>query len=207
MSAPSPNVPALGPLQSRGLFGTRIHAFDLEPERAAQLSAALWPEIDRLLTPRPALQPWQTRTDLQINPVFAPFLDVVQAAIRHVAQDLRLAVPSFRVTGCWANVNGAGLSHPAHSHPNNLFSGVYYLATGEGADAITFLDPRPQALAVLPRFAKPSPETRSDLAVPAPAGRLLLFPGWAVHAVPENRSGRERVSVSFNLMPKRWPPG
>ena len=195
---------ALGPLQSRGLFATRVFAFDLEPERAAALNAGLWPAIDRLLTPRPAVQPWQTRTDLQLDPAFAPLMEVVQVAARHVAQDLRLAVNAFRVTGCWANVNAPGLSHSAHSHPNNLLSGVYYLATGEGADAITFLDPRPQALAVLPRFAKPSPENRSDIAIPALEGRLLLFPGWFVHGVPENRSNRERVSVSFNLMPEAW---
>lgn len=194
----------LGPLQSRGIFATQAYAFDLDADRAASLNAALWPEIDRLLTPRPALQPWQTRHDLQLNPVFAPLLEIVQAAARHVVQDQRLAVQTFRVTGCWANVNAPGLSHSAHSHPNNHLSGVYYLATGEGSDAITFLDPRPQALAILPRFTKPTPENRSDIPIATPVGRLLLFPGWLVHGVPINGSSRERVSVSFNLMPEGW---
>ena len=63
------------PLQSRGLFATRVHAFDLEPERVTAINGALWPEIDRLLTPRPAVQPWQTRTDLQLNPAFAPLVE------------------------------------------------------------------------------------------------------------------------------------
>jgi ectoine hydroxylase-related dioxygenase (phytanoyl-CoA dioxygenase family) len=44
----------------------------------------------------------------------------------------------------------------------------------------------------------------SDINVPTPEGRLLLFPGWFAHGVPSNRSNRERVSVSFNLMPEHW---
>jgi uncharacterized protein (TIGR02466 family) len=192
------------PLQSRALFATRVYAFDLEPERAKVLNAALWAEIDRLLTPRPAAQPWQTRHDQQDNPAFAPLLELVQVAAQQVAQDQRLAVPRFRVTGCWANVNAPGLSHNAHNHPNNLLSGVYYVATGKGADVITFLDPRPQVLQVLPRFDKATTDNLTDINLPTPEGRLLLFPGWLVHGVPANRSNAERVSISFNLMPDGW---
>jgi uncharacterized protein (TIGR02466 family) len=192
------------PLQSRALFATRVYAFDLEPERAKALNQELWAEIDRLLTPRPAAQPWQTRHDLQRNAAFAPLLELVHAAARQVAQDLRLAVPAFRVTGCWANVNMPGFAHNAHNHPNNLFSGVYYLATDKGADVITFLDPRPQVLQVLPRFETATTDNMTDITLPTPVGRLLLFPGWLVHGVPTNRSNRERVSISFNLMPEDW---
>jgi uncharacterized protein (TIGR02466 family) len=122
-----------------------------------------------------------------------------------MAQDLRLVVEGFRITGCWANVNAPALSHNAHNHPNNLFSGVYYLATGKGADVITFLDPRPQVLQVLPRLQKPTADNLTEINLPTPEGRLILFPGWFVHGVPANRSNRERVSVSFNLMPAGWP--
>ncbi len=192
------------PLQSRALFATRVYAFDLEPDVAKPLNAALWTEIDRLLTPRPAMQPWQTRHDQQNNSAFAPLIDLVHAAARFVAQDQRLAVPAFRVTGCWANVNPPGYSHNAHNHPNNLLSGVYYVATDKGADVITFLDPRPQVLQVLPRFDAATSENLTDITQSTPEGRLLLFPGWLVHGVPANRSNRERVSISFNLMPESW---
>lgn len=194
---------ALPPLQMLGLFATRVFAFDLEPEKAAGLNAALLAEIDRLLTPRPAVLPgqtWQTHHDLHLKPAFRPFVEVVEAAAAIVADDMKLARADFAITGCWANVNPPGLSHNAHNHPNNLLSGVYYLATDQGSDAITFLDPRPQVLQILPRFTEQTAANASELNVPAPEGRLLIFPGWAVHAVPGNRSNRERVSISFNLM-------
>ena len=193
----------LPPLQALGLFPTRVYAFDLEPERIETLNAHMAAEVDRLLTPRPKVLPgqtWQTHHDLHRRPAFRPFLEVVEAAAAHVAADMKLLQTKLVVTGCWANVNPPGLSHNAHNHPNNLLSGVYYVATGEGADTIVFSDPRPQVLRVLPRFVEANAHNAQDLNIPAPEGRLLIFPGWAVHAVPGNRSGRERISISFNLM-------
>ncbi len=194
---------SLPPLQMLGLFPTRINAFDLEPARAAALNATLLAEIDRLLTPRPRLLPgqtWQTHHDLHRRAAFRPLVEVIEAAAGLVAEQMKLARADLAITGCWANVNPPGLSHNAHNHPNNLLSGVYYVATGTGADIITFLDPRPQVFQVLPRFLEQDAMNASDLNVPTPEGRLLLFPGWAVHAVPSNRSNAERVSISFNLM-------
>ena len=31
-------------------------------------------------------------------------------------------------------------------------------------------------------------------------GRLIIFPAWLSHGVPANRSNRDRISVSFNIM-------
>jgi ectoine hydroxylase-related dioxygenase (phytanoyl-CoA dioxygenase family) len=31
-------------------------------------------------------------------------------------------------------------------------------------------------------------------------GSLILFPAWLPHSVDANRSDRERISISFNLM-------
>lgn len=31
-------------------------------------------------------------------------------------------------------------------------------------------------------------------------GTLLLFPAWLPHSVDVNRSGRQRISISFNVM-------
>lgn len=191
-------------LQSRPLFATRVYLFDLESERVPALNATLLAEIERLLPSRSPDKTWQTHPDMQRNVAFVPLLEIVQAAARQMAKELGLAATGFRITGCWANVNPPGLAHQAHSHPNNLFSGVYYVTTDKGADLITFVDPRPQVLQVLPRFAKPTLETMTEMNIPTPEGRLLLFPGWLVHAVPANLSNRERVSVSFNLMPEGW---
>jgi uncharacterized protein (TIGR02466 family) len=193
-----------GPLQVRGLFPTRVLAFDLEPADAAAFNAWLWAEIDRLLTPRPPApsgQTWQTHHDLHLKPAFQPFVQLVQACARRWLEEFRLVKQPLAITGCWGNLNPPGLSHNAHNHPNNLISGVYYVRTGAGADVITFMDPRPQVLQVLPRFTQQTPLNATELNVPALEGRLVLFPGWLVHGVPSNRGNQERLSIAFNLTP------
>lgn len=191
-----------GPLQTRGLFPTRILALDLEPAAAQAFNAMLRAEVERLLSPRPALLPgqtWQTHHDLHRKPVFQPFVALVMQAAGRWMEEHRWARRDLAITGCWANLNPPGLSHNAHNHPNNLLSGVYYVQTGAGADVITFLDPRPQVLQVLPRFTQQTALNATELNVPAPEGRMVLFPGWLVHAVPSNRGNAERLSIAFNL--------
>jgi hypothetical protein len=44
---------------------------------------------------------------------------------------------------------------------------------------------------------------------------MVVFPAWLVHGVPANRSDRDRISMSFNVMfpqfteimsPPKWKP-
>jgi Putative 2OG-Fe(II) oxygenase len=46
------------------------------------------------------------------------------------------------------------LGTKAHMHPNNCLSGVYYVQTQEGADSITFMDPRSRAFVIARRASE-----------------------------------------------------
>ena len=64
---------------------------DLEPAAAAKLNAHLNAEIERLIAPRPPIQPganWQTPQDLHLRPAFAEFVKLVEKAGRGVARYL-----------------------------------------------------------------------------------------------------------------------
>ena len=41
----------------------------------------------------------------------------------------------FQITGMWANILKPGLMHMPHTHPNNFFSGVYYVRS-DGSEII-----------------------------------------------------------------------
>jgi uncharacterized protein (TIGR02466 family) len=106
----------------------------------------------------------------------------------------------LEITGCWGNISPVGAAHHEHSHPNNLFSGVYYVQTAPGANTITFIDPRAQAHVIAPRVKKMSSINASTIQLEAKAGRFFLFPGWLRHSVDVNASKEDRISVSFNVM-------
>jgi hypothetical protein len=89
----------------------------------------------------------------------------------------------------WIGMHGNGSFHEAHHHEHSAISGVFYLATPSGAGQIVFQDPRGS----LPPFGK-------TLRVTPSPGKLIIFPGWLMHAVlpSMNPLQEPRISISFN---------
>ena len=185
------------------LFPTHLWAYDLKPDEAARLNAGLVRDIEALISPRPKLGPgetWQTDQFLHEKPEFQPFLEYAAEAARQALSFLKIEYEGFRVTGCWANINPPGTSHPGHSHPNNYLSGVYYPKVKSGADHITFNDPRIQATIIAPHVREVDQVNAVQAHLPVREGRILMFPSWLVHSVDVNRSDSERISIAFNIM-------
>ncbi|MBM3538651.1 MAG: hypothetical protein FJX55_12560 [Alphaproteobacteria bacterium] len=186
------------------IFATPVWATDLEPAYAETLNARLLAEIRRLMGPQGELtvgrSNWQTDPLLHKLPEFSEFVGLVEDAAQRAAEYLKLRSRDFVVTGCWANYNPPGAHNPSHSHPNNYFSGVYYVAVADGAARIAFEDPRPQAQVMLPPVVEHTAYNGNIVLMEARPGRLLLFPAWLGHSVPVNRSPEVRVSISYNLM-------
>lgn len=174
-----------------------VPAGDLEPLNAELLAA-----LADLGAPLNGLRPgenWQSGHDLHRLPVFRNLTDWVLAASHAALAYLRLPEPLV-ITGLWANLNPPGTGHRLHSHRNNYLSGAYYLQVQEGADSINFFDPKPQAGVIRPHPSQPTAENTEVAAIQVMTGSLLLFPAWLQHAVDINRSGKLRISLSFNLM-------
>jgi uncharacterized protein (TIGR02466 family) len=101
----------------------------------------------------------------------------------------------------WANVVRSGDYHSVHNHPNNVWSGVYYVSAGEPEPGrpnngqLELLDPRlaPNMVGV--------PESLFELRylVQASAGLMVCFPSWLRHYVHPFHGSGERISVAFNV--------
>lgn len=106
------------------------------------------------------------------------------------------------ITGMWANVLPTGGHNKFHSHPNSLWSGVFYVRADEGAGRIVFSDPRPAACALqaVVEDARDVPrECQPVVKYSARPGRLILFPGFLGHEVEPNEGSSDRISLSFNV--------
>jgi uncharacterized protein (TIGR02466 family) len=182
-------------------FPTPIWIVDLDPAIAAQLNSRLLADLDRMTSPRPPIPAgttWQTEPDMHKRPQFRELTDVLRKAIAGALKFLELDYKDFVLTACWANFNPTGALNSAHTHPNNYLSGVYYVSTPSGADAIEFTDPRPGAVANLARARNLNRFNGNRMTVQTKAGRIVLFPSWLSHGVPVNRTPQERVSIAFN---------
>ena len=143
---------------------------------------------------------WQSGTALHRCPELRPLVARFERTAEAVLASLHIGETRLRVTGCWANANAPGASHPVHHHPNNFLSGVYYAQVGPGADTINFHDPRPQTGIIRPPVTELSAENTDQVVVRVECGTLLLFPAYLEHSVGPNQSADVRISVSFNAM-------
>ncbi len=133
---------------------------------------------------------------------------VVKALIKHLDKhakafakqlDWDLGDRKLVLDSLWVNVLEPGGFHSGHLHPGSVLSGTYYVATPDGAGAITFEDPRlPRLMAAPPKRKKASRDQQTFVAIAPSPGTLLLWESWMHHAVPLNRAATERISISFN---------
>lgn len=109
----------------------------------------------------------------------------------------------------WANINGPGDSNQSHCHTGSLWSGVYYVDSGEDDPTVDvegeliLTDPRfPMTTMYMPdlvtRDRNNAPQY-SQYPIRPTNGRLVMFPSWLHHSVRPYRGTRERISVAFNL--------
>ena len=187
------------------LFPTFVWKAQLSPEIYRPINAAILGELGALLPsprePAPGTL-WQSRHGLHRLDAFAGLVSAIDAAVREVLAFLKIGYDAYDITGCWINVGAPGGWHRMHSHPNNLLSGAYYVQVQEGADAINFHDPRPQTSVIRPPATELTAYNTDQVVVRVGVGTLLLFPAWLPHSVDSNASATNRISVSFNVMPR-----
>jgi uncharacterized protein (TIGR02466 family) len=187
----------------QNLFSTPVWVIDFEPAIHEPLNADIIRRLDAMVGERPTVDVGATlQTDNNIHEFeeFADLVTQINKGTAAVLEFLDVKYDTFEITGCWANINPAGGINTPHTHPNNFLSGVYYVQTQPGADSIFFSDPRPQASVVLPPTNNENIYSGNEVSFDTKAGRMIMFPAWLTHGVPANRSNRDRISVSFNIM-------
>lgn len=184
------------------LFATPLWANQLEQSEGEPLNHDLLAffEAVRIEQGVRAGAQWQTPNDLQKRPQMAAFLDIVRRYCLQTLDELKVQSRAFSITGCWANFNPPGGTHPAHTHPNNYLSGVYYVSAPQDGGRIVFHDPRQQPYIVSPQTTEPNAYNSGSVHLDVYPGMLLLFPSWLMHSVEANNSHAARVSISFNMM-------
>jgi uncharacterized protein (TIGR02466 family) len=194
--------------QTLDLFPTPVSQFSLDDpeldERLVVAVEALEAEASPASGDRLGGQgyfEWQSRADLQGEAPFADLAARLLAAAEATVESLGHVDTRLHLTECWANVSEAGGSHAAHAHPNSFLSAVYFVAVPEGAGALQFVDPRPQAQVFSLEVARPSLRNARLVSVEPKASRLVVFPSWLTHRVDVSAATGRRITVAANFMP------
>lgn len=194
------------------LFGTPIFArqWDGSDELNARLTRLIledYSQEDRRKNSNAG--GWQTRDDLfsrnddglrQLKSMVDRVLCEAMASVS--AGPVEQLNIEFRIDA-WANVTSNGGYNIVHSHPNALWSGVYYVAAGGEVDQqsvsgkIEFLDPR----IAVDHFQLPGLKATSRQVFANRPGLMLVFPGWLKHMVHPHSGWSPRISIAFNVVP------
>ena len=185
------------------IFSTCIWKIQLTSEVRQRVNSRILQVINEInpdLAEIPLGGSWQSRQDLHDLDQLEDLLSCIHGAAQSILQFLKVGYDAIEITGCWANINASGASHPIHSHPNNFLSGIYYVQTHPGANSVNFHDPRPQTGIIRPPVTELTSQNTDQVVVTVSDGMLLMFPSYLAHSVAANESDKLRISMSFNMM-------
>jgi uncharacterized protein (TIGR02466 family) len=118
---------------------------------------------------------------------------------KHIRAKIDMSEHSLAISG-WMNINGRGAFNAPHTHPDNIWSGVYYVAQPDvdvgSSGKIEFLDPRSDLPAWHMLKATPF---QPKVNFRPQAGEILMFPSYLSHWVYPNETDDERVTIAFNV--------
>ena len=186
-------------------FPTPIYIFDLP--NAIELNTSLekniieWSQKDKGVK-QTNVNGWHSTTDMAIKPEYRTLVDILYEAQKEIIKKENLDGEPI-LGNMWANINPKGGSNAPHTHPNCLFSGVYYVKTPENCGLLQFEDPRPGTNLYRPikkEGIQDEKEYWREIFYKPVAGRLIMFPAWLSHKVFPNESDNIRISISWNFV-------
>ena len=129
------------------------------------------------------------------------FINSISSSINYSLNDMGwdLKQQETKITSMWSIINKKSASNARHIHSNNYLSSAYYVRAPKNCGSIVFHDPRSVTTFRYPKIAKPNNLNTNVFSIEPKEGLLVLFPSYLYHSVDLNRSGEERIVISFNI--------
>lgn len=145
----------------------------------------------------------QTERSLHTLPEFDDLCKIIQKLIHKISTGIYHFKDQyeFEITQMWLNVITTGNYFRPHTHSNSYWSGVLFLDGEEGEFPPLILEnPVSHQLTLA---SEEFNQYNSDVMVMNCLKDLLVvFPSHLIHHVPTNFAERERLSISFNVLPR-----
>jgi len=159
--------------------------------RGIRSNAGGWQSRGNLITrPEPAIQALKQRMEAMV-------FNLLGAIVRKDGTERTFTL----LFDSWANVCRKGNYNVVHTHPNAMWSIVYYVSAGKPDDSIPYggllelLDPRESANYI----QVPNTVLDGRTFVENRPGRMVLFPSWVKHMVHPFVGSGVRISIACNV--------
>ena len=196
-------------MNREALFPTPVYYKDLP--NCVELNNYLFNHIKNWAATTPTEQKtnsgtgWHSPTDMNTKEEYNPLTKELFKMAEDCNKDYGIA-PSLGLGNMWANINPPGAYNKTHTHPNSLWSGVYYIRVPKDSGKFFIEDPRSGPQTYMPRRLENLPKALWRVVAYEPKeGRMVFFPSWLPHGVDINQNKEQgeaswRISVSFNFI-------
>ena len=196
-------------MNREALFPTPVYYKDLP--NSVELNNYLFNHIKKWAATTPTEQKtnsgtgWHSPTDMNTKEEYTPLTKELFKMAEDCNKDYGIA-PSLGLGNMWANINPPGAYNKTHTHPNSLWSGVYYIRVPKDSGKFFIEDPRSGPQTYMPRRLENLPKALWRVVAYEPKeGRMVFFPSWLPHGVDINQNKEQgeaswRISVSFNFI-------
>ena len=129
------------------------------------------------------------------------FAIIVQQYILNVFQNYgwKTENKNIRIKEMWAIINKEGNFNVLHTHPNCYLSAAYYVKAPENCGRFQVESPNTARRHSFPEINIRNELNTEGAGVDINEGDLLLFPAYLPHKVSHNKSGKDRIVISFNV--------
>ena len=128
---------------------------------------------------------------------FAPLFEAVQLHINSFTKEHNSDF-LYKCDSAWANINNPGTYQEYHTHPNSVFSCVYYPKVPEGSGKIVFENPNSPDMFPIRGINQPNNLTFENIKWSTQPGTLLIFRSYLRHCVQQGNNTEPRISIALN---------
>lgn len=185
-------------LTEHNIFPIPTRIIDLDEDAQKEIQAyyeSMWDEIEED-TEVKVKTTWGREQPLPLCPKLIEAIGVGLDGYIHQVDNMNRGV---YIEDYWFQEYKHGGAHMPHHHPASSISGVYYIESNNLGSPLVFYNPN--SAQHFMNYA-----TYSSL-VECWQGRLVLFPSWLLHGVPECRNEEtHRRVVAFNIAGSKTLP-
>ena len=128
--------------------------------------------------------------------------------LKYYTKEILCIKQDFYITNSWItkkSLKSGYKTHHKHSHPNSIFSGVFYLDVEDGNDQKLFFSGKPGFLDTFNfdyDYSDFNMFNSQNYWIPVNVGTCIIFPAHVTHWVEEIKTEGERIVMGFNCFVK-----
>ena len=128
--------------------------------------------------------------------------------LKYYTKEILCIKQDFYITNSWItkkSLKSGYTKHHKHSHPNSIFSGVFYLDVEDGNDQKLFFSGKPGFLDTFNfdyHYSDFNMFNSRTYWLPVNVGTCIIFPSHVIHWVEEIKTEGKRIVMGFNCFVK-----